>query len=223
MQFEAVPVSDGFRDLFTFNICLAIILLSMLFAFYRKESKQIAQGLFVEKTGPQIIREGSLFRSRIRLLWFPYVVVVQALLLLYLFRFFCPHWLPRLPMIVWMLLSVGAVLVDFLVKNLLRKFYAYLFDYDKNETMEMQLQKYFCLTDLTVILLPILILSTYMECPVLLFAYAFAFFVVFAVMFGRLLVLSAKRRNSFQFFLYFCTIEILPYIIVLKTVTILAK
>ncbi|MCQ2285586.1 MAG: DUF4271 domain-containing protein [Bacteroidales bacterium] len=213
----------SFQDVFVVVSSVVLVLLAVLFTFYRRECRQMLQGLFVTRICAQILRDSSNLRERLLIGFYPFVLLTQSLLIYFLLHIFDPLSVNCLYSIVVWLIALGIVVVDMLLKMFLTRFFLYLSDYDKSARLEYELYKRFYQFDTAFILFPILLIAVFSGVSHLLFVYVFAFVFIHICMFVRLLLLNVKRKNLFQFFLYFCTVEILPYIIVLKTALLLGK
>lgn len=222
-DFAEVPLNDFFQDIFTVAACVVLVFMALLFALYRKEARQFAQGLFASRVSAQVLRDGGLLRQRLVLVLFPCVLLVQSLLVYYLTYTFVFHGAMPFHALPFFGMSVGLCCADIALKFCASSFFAYMFDFSKNERIEYLLHKAFYLTDITLALFPLLLLAVYMERPYVLFGYMLLFLVFHIAMFVRLAMLNYRKGNLFQFFLYFCTVEILPYLIVLKTALLLGK
>ena len=222
-DFGRVPVNDFFQDTFTVVACVVLVLMALCATFYRKELRQLLQGLFASRISAQVIRDGAVLRERIVLLLLPCIVFVQSLFLYYIIYKYCLPADFHISSLLVFFVSLGLFVLDVVFKSLAFRFFSFMFDYDKNDKMEYLLQKLFYLTDITLLLFPLLIAVVYLNLPKILWGYLLLFLVVYSAMFVRLFMLNRKKGNSFQFFLYFCTVEILPYIIVLKTALLLGK
>lgn len=216
------PLSEApgllFQDVATVLLAVALVLLAVLCTFYRKELKQLVQVLFVPHLVFQILRETTMVRRRVLVLLFPIIASMQALLLYVL----CTLSVPALPKLLHVLpllgICFGGVLIDFVFKILNINIFTRVFDYSKTERHVCELQKLAYLTLNSLFLLPVFVAYLYTGYWSLLIVYALFFSGTYLTMAYRLFQLNFQKQNSFQFFLYFCTVEILPYLILLKTV-----
>ena len=222
-DFERVPVNDFFQDTFTVVAGVVIVLMAVCITVYRKEMRQLAQGLFAARISAQVIRDGSILRDRIVLILLPCIVLVQATLVYYIMYMYCLPAELHISAILLFFAALGIFVFDVLFKSLAFRFFSFMFDYDRNDKMEYLLQKLFYLTDTTLLLFPLMIGVVYLNLPQILWGYLLLFLLFYVAMFVRLFMLNRKKGNSFQFFLYFCTVEILPYIILLKTALLLGR
>ena len=222
-NFERVPVNDFFQDTFTVVAGVVIVLMALCVTVYRKEVRQLVQGLFAARVSAQVIRDGAILRERIVLILLPCIVLVQATLVYYIMYMYCLPAKLHISAILLFFAALGIFVFDVVFKSLAFRFFSFMFDYDRNDKMEYFLQKLFYLTDTTLLLFPIMIGVVYLQFPKILWGYLIIFLVFYVAMFVRLFMLNRKKGNSFQFFLYFCTVEILPYIILLKTALLLGR
>lgn len=221
MLMDIIPVpmvtKNPYFDILTSVFCIALVLLSINCTVNRKQFKSILQALFLPRVRNQLLREGKIFNEWIYFLAITYVFIIQAALV-YLLAW---NFLPRVLLLTWMTpillyaICFGAVVADYFLKMLIVRILAFFFDCSAACT-PFNLNKFFYLTINSVALLPILILAVYLNSPFILMVYCPIFLVVYFMMIFRTITFNSNLLNPFHFFLYFCTLEILPYLIYLK-------
>lgn len=112
------------------------------------------------------------------------------------------------------------LLILYITKFFVNYVYSILFDHSK-ERYNINLYKFVFLTLAATTLFPILIIVFFTGYFPLLYTYVPVFVVYVMVLLYKLLKINPKRINLFQFFLYFCTLEILPYVWLVKLVSML--
>ena len=220
------PVQDGmlpissYADIATFVFCLALLVLTLNVANHRRDFKATLQALFLPRVRSQFFRESKLYNEWCFYLGTLFNILVQSLLVFYLVVILLPSFAGGINLKLLYVLCFGATLFDFFFKwgnsTLLGK----LFECSGDAAL-FNHSKFFYFSDSSIALLPILAATIYLGMPVLLFAYLPFFLTAYVMMVVRTLTLKSSALSLFQFFLYFCTLEILPYLIILKLLAIL--
>lgn len=201
-------------------LVIILVLLAIIFALHRRKIILLLSSLFLSRYFSQLARESRIFTERVFLLDLSVIFLTQALFCYLLLKFYFPYTYSLLIPFVLFLVCVGAVIFDYLFKLLITYFFTYLFDYEE-ERVTYYSYKLFYLTLNSFILFIILALVVYTGCRSILLLYIPIFLITFSTMSFRLFVLNSKKINPFHFFIYFCTFEILPYLIVVKVLFLL--
>lgn len=210
-------VNDTVHSITTLLLTLLLGLLALLFILHRRQIIQILQALFSQRIFSQLLRESKLLKERIFFLLYLINYLILSLFLYTVLNYFFPNITSLFSIQFLYLLVFLFVLMDFLFKRFALFLYIYLYDYKENRD-EFYFYKLFYLTLNCFILYPILILFFYTKQPITLLIYLPIFIITFGFLFFRFYTLNKIKNFKFQFFLYFCTIEILPYIILLKII-----
>lgn len=214
-----IPIS-AYADIATFVFCLALIVLSVNVANNRRNFKATLQALFVPRARSQFFRESKLYNEWCFYLGTFFNILIQSLLVFYLLVTLLPSLVGAIHLKWLYTLCFGAVLFDFFIKLGNSILLGRLFECS-NDAAIFNHSKFFYYSDNSVVLMPILATAIYLGMPALLFAYLPFFVATYSMMIIRTLSLKSSALSLFQFFLYFCTLEILPYLIILKTLLIL--
>lgn len=165
-----------------------------------------------------MVRESKILEERVFVFTLLFDLMVFALGILLLAR---KYYVP----IVAILSEIGVFGILFVVLLFLYflKFfgnyiYSILFDHPK-ERYYINLYKFVFLTLAATTLYPILIVIYFTGCFPLLYVYIPIFVAYVIVLLYKLLKINPRHINLFQFFLYFCTLEILPYVLLVKFVS----
>ena len=216
-----LPVS-AYADTATFVLCAALLVLAVNVTNNRRDFKCTLQALFLPRVRSQFFRDSRLYDEWCFALGTIFNTLIQSLLVFYLIVTFLPALASGIHLKLLYLTCLVAVLLDFFIKlgncTLLGK----LFECSNDATI-FNHSKFFYISDNSIVLLPILAAAVYLGMPVLLFAYLPFFITTYAMMIIRTLTLKSSALRLFQFFLYFCTHEILPYLVILKVLVSLDK
>lgn len=110
-----------------------------------------------------------------------------------------------------------ALLLMYTFKSWVNRAYTYLFDHHR-EYGDLHLYKFIFITSAAILLFPFLIVAQFSSKMVILVAYLPVFAVDFSLYFYKLMKINPRKINLFHFFIYFCTLEILPYLLLGKMV-----
>ena len=209
-----IPIS-AYSDIATFVFCLALIVLAVNVTNNRRDFKATLQALFVPRVRSQFFRESKLYNEWCFYLGTLFNVLIQSLLVFYLLVTLLPSLADVLHLKLLYVLCFGAVLIDFFFKFGNSTLLGQLFECGSDAAI-FNHSKFFYYSDNSIVLLPILATAIYLGMPAILFAYLPFFVATYSMMLIRTLTLKSSALSLFQFFLYFCTLEILPYLIILK-------
>lgn len=224
-----LPVTKFSRELVlrpavwpTILICLCVLLLTIMMVAYRRKVTLLVQSLFSQRFMSLLLREGKILEERVFIVSLIYDLLTFALALQLLIVHFFPNLLNHIPYIaVYGILFVGLIVLYF-SKFLSNLIYSALFDY-QDERYQMNLYKFIFLTVSAVFLLPFLIFAQFTGYFSLIYIFIPIFIVFFVFFLYRLIILNPRKINLFQFFIYFCTLEILPYLVLVKSLVTLCK
>lgn len=96
--------------------------------------------------------------------------------------------------------------------------YTGLFEHQK-ERYSLNLYKFIFLTNVAIVLFPFLVAYQATGYFVVLYAFIPVFLVLLGLFLYRIMKINPRNINLFQFFLYFCTLEVLPYLLLVKLLT----
>jgi hypothetical protein len=196
-------------------LTLCFIILAWVQVFFRKRFIQILQSFYSEKRVNFLIRDGNLFSEQIALaLGFVYIVCFSLLL------FFVSNYVFRISLgnSLFFFLKILAgyalfILLKFLLIQIIRSIFL-----TSEATSRYVLNSLIFNLNLGTLLLPFLVLISYTRSLILIYSVIFIIVIVFIYkLFRGLFVgLSHSKFSIFYLFLYLCTVEILPVIIVVK-------
>ena len=195
--------------------CLLLFIFTMTFLTFRRKLTLIFRALFSQRHLSLLQREGKIIedRSSIFVLAFDFITITTGLAM------FCGTFIPKavskFPFIASVGLLLALLIAAYLFKLLCNVVYAFLFDRDKECTSVNQ-YKFIFMTDISVFLFPMLVLTHYSGFRAVYYLIAVVFLALFAVWMYRMLKINSMKGHGFHFFLYFCTLEILPWVLFLK-------
>ena len=215
---EVLPiVPNGLTNLGTYVFCFVLLVLAIIFVYQRRKITLVMQSLFSKRVAAQLLRESRLFSERIYLYCIALVLAVQAFFLLLLTDRFLPGLIHGHSYGAIFALLVLLVAADHYIKYFFSVGFANLFDYQSLMNI-FKINKFFYLTFISFILFPLEIIAFYTGSNLPFLAYAAVFLVSYIFMIYNTVSLNWGKVNWLLFFLYFCTLEILPYAVILKFV-----
>ena len=213
---EVLPiVPNGLLNLGTGVFCFVLLVMAIVFVYQRRRIVLVLQSLFSKRVAGQLLRESRLFSERIYLYCIVIMLAVQAFFLLLLADRFLPGLVQGHSYVGIYFLLVLLVAADHYVKYFISVGFGNLFDY-KSLMNDFKINKFFYLTFISFILFPLVIIALYTGSNLPFVAYAVVFLVSYIFMIFNTVSLNWGKVNWLLFFLYFCTLEILPYAVILK-------
>lgn len=214
-----LPISS-YADIATAVLCTALAALAINVTNNRRNFRAIMQALFVPRVRSQFFRESKLYNEWCFAFGTIFNALIQGLLVFYLLVTLMPSFAEGMNLKLLYALCFAAALLDFFFKLGNSTLLGRMFECSSDAAI-FNHNKFFYLSDSSVALMPILAATIYLGTPAILFAYIPFFLASYIMMIVRTLTLKSSALSLFQFFLYFCTLEILPYLIILKLLVIL--
>jgi hypothetical protein len=210
------------NNLPTIVLIVALIFFTSIFVAYRHRVTLLLTSLFSQRHLSQLQREGKV-ANRDLFLWVQgIIVIVQALFLYVIMQFLFPKIFNFFDPILLYFILIGAVLFDYFLKRIINYVNMYLFD-TANDLPLYTLYKLFFNFSNSIVLMIIIPIALYTAYWKLILLYIPLFLLTFSVTAYRLFTINSIKLKLFHFFIYFCTLEILPYLAVLKLLIYFGK
>lgn len=204
----------------TLVFCLLLLLITSILIAFRRKLMLLFRALFSQRHFSIIQREGKLLEDRMS----PFVLLFDVLTITTGLVMFCTTYIPRpmskLPFLAYIGIFFVLLLAAYFLKLLCNELYAKLFGRAKERTTINQ-YKFIFMTDFAVALFPLLITIQYTGQYAGYYVVTGILVALFSVWFYRLMKINSNNVQRFHFFLYFCTLEILPWLIFLKVLLII--
>lgn len=210
------------NNLSTIVLTVAFVMLTALFVAYRNKVTLLLTSLFSQRHLSQLQREGKLANRNLFVWVQGFIVIVQALFLYTFLQFLFPKIFNLLAPSFLYLILILIVLFDYGFKRTVNYIYMNLFDIQDDIPLYTMYKLFFNFTN-SVILILLLPIALYSGNWKLFFLYIPIFFVTFIVTAFKLFTISRLKLKIFHFFTYFCTLEILPYLTILKLLVYFSK
>ena len=199
---------------------IGLLIITLSFVLYRRKVLLMLRALLSTRHLQQLLREGKLANERI----FLYSI------LLYLFAFtaflviFCHYYPPSflaifsLPSWLLYVFTFGILVTLLFVAQLFLQYFTSIFNYVEHRYLYTTIKALFRFYN-ALFIMCITPIIWYARVPQLMFLYLPVFIILFSIFFIRLLK-NINGISRFHFFIYFCTLEFLPYLIIAKLLII---
>ncbi|MEI6696032.1 MAG: DUF4271 domain-containing protein [Bacteroidota bacterium] len=201
-------------------ICFSLI--AWLLIFSRKRVKQIINATYSNRTINQLIRDGDLFKERIALAFTTIYLLSFSLFTFQIGHYYLNFKELQLYSFVFFLKILAVIIGLYLIKQRATKFIGIIF---KNTNASyVYLLNGFIFNILTgIFLLPLLLFMIYSKSTISSFATSLSIGIVTmlsVVRYFRYIIIgvSFSKFSHFYLFLYLCTLEIIPILIIIKLI-----
>lgn len=200
-----------------------LFFLSVLYVYmqvsFSARYTQIKRAFVMKRYFSQLVRDGNIFRERVII---PVIAVYLGCLSLFVFSLLNYGMnLAALPMSKLNLFLLVVLVVNILhfAKSGIVRFLSNLF-FTRNETEIYLLNQILFAALLSLFLLPMLWLYVYSQQGYILVLAAIVYFVLYMWRLLKAVLIWMRVFTSFKLFLYLCTLEILPFVIIAKAIMI---
>ncbi|MGI5820990.1 MAG: DUF4271 domain-containing protein [Bacteroidales bacterium] len=203
------------NNLATLILLLTLVLFTLLLTTYRNRVSLLLFSLFSSRHFSQLQREGKVSNKNFFFWVHVFSFLVNALLLYLLATRFFASITDQISTYLLYPLALLLVILDFGIKRGLNFYYYSLFDAQDEVPIYALYKLIFSFTN-AILLIIIIPISLYSKYPGFFYLYLPLFLINFSVTAYRLFRINSKKINFFNFFIYFCTFEILPYLLMFK-------
>ena len=199
----------------TILLCAALFLLTLLVVPFRRKFDLLFRSLYSQRHFSLMIREGRVLQERFVIFTLIFDTLVFALGVLIIMLHYDNILAQKMHVMLLFLLLFTVMMAMFWGKYLVNVIYTNLFDHPK-ELYPMSLYKFIFVTDAAILLFPFLILVQFTHHFFWIYCYIPLFLMLFVLYVYKLMKINPRQINLFNFFVYFCTLEILPYLLLAK-------
>ena len=205
------------NSIITASLLVGLLLITLSFVQYRRKALLMLRALFSARFFQQLLREGKLFNERINL----YTILLDALMLPCLFWIIFHFYIPQLlekyafPPLLFFGSFLVIIIVLFGLSRLLLSYFSILFNYHEYKYLYSTCKSIYRFYNalLLMIMIPIIWYACIPE--LIIFVYLPLFLIIFFAFFVRFYK-NISGISRIHFFVYFCTLEILPYLLIAK-------
>lgn len=226
-QHHALAVSDFSSDVaaqpdngVAIILCALLFLLTIVAVLFRRRFSLLIRSLYSPRFFSLLLRESKVLEE----LMFPVTLLFDLLtislgILLIVMRFNSPL-VNRLTFWGAFAIMSATMLVLYFIGFAANIIYTGLFDHQK-ERYSLNLYKFVFVTNAALVIFPFLIVYYALENFAVMYAVIPVFLVLLGLYMYRLFKINPRKINLFHFFLYFCTLEILPLLLLVKLISII--
>lgn len=225
-------IDDGIFDFTTLSyvdnnwatllLVVALLLLSINAVLYRRKLILCLQCLYSKRAFSQLSKEGKLFSEGVFMLSWPFVMLVFALSVKQICSYFIPAFDQQVNFMQFIGITCLSVIALFILKQIVDFLLFGLFECEE-ERYNFHIVGFSFLLNSSLILFLTNIVVQYTN---FINFYLFSALIIsglFAIKVYKDFIFKSRRVNLFQFFMYFCTLEILPYAVILKLLLMYGK
>ena len=212
---------DSTNWIFFLLVIITILYLHMQVNFSSRYS-QVKRAFIIKRYSSQMIRDGNIFKERIIISIYCVNILLFSLLIYCLFDYYIDFSLFSISHLDAFLIIAICVLIYQILQSSLIRLVGSLF-YAKNESETYLLNQVLFSSLYSLFLLPTLWLYTYSNQSVVLIAALLLYLFLFSWRFVKAVIIWKKVFTSFKLFLYLCTLEILPFVIIIKAILLEMK
>jgi hypothetical protein len=184
---------------------------------YFKRVQQIFKAFFTNRLFNQFSRDGGFLTERVSMFLFSSYVLAFSLFIFNAYRLYLP--IPEFPFMNFFLFLkiIIAMLIYYLVKVGIFSISGYIFRANKNVS-DYVLNLYLFGQVTGVCLLPVIILTTYFDNKFMIYAGIIILLMlyIYSLFRGIVIALTKAKISVYYIFLYLCTLEILPLVLLVK-------
>ena len=218
-------IDNGFFDFTTLSfvdnnwatllIVVALLLLSVNAVLYRRKLILSLQCLYSKRAFSQLSKEGKFFSEGSFMLSWPFVMIVFALSIKQISSRFIPVFDQQVDYMQFFGIACLVLFVLFLMKQIADFMLFNLFECQE-ERYNFHIVGFSFLLNSSLILFLTDIIVQYTNFINFYLISLLIISILFAVKIYKDFIFKSRRVNLFQFFMYFCTLEILPYALIAK-------
>lgn len=210
-----LPQSGRDTDWLTGLFCFIFVLLTLIIVNGRRKFAFFVRALFSSRSRSQLLRESKPFEEWIYAFILLYVFMVQGLLVTFLISTYAPTIASHFAPFLLYLTCTAAITADYFLKRFNIRILTAIFECpdDRNTFL---INRFFHQITSSLPLLPIVMIAFYTKSPAWILTYIPIFIGTYTLMLFHTLRLKTSSLTFLQFFLYFCTLEILPILIITK-------
>ena len=196
-------------------IIVELLLLTINAVVYRRKLVLSIQSLYSQRSFSQVSKEGKFFSDGMFIFSVPFLLIAWSMSILQLCSYYFPNVFEMLSYMESFGLIAGALAAFFLLKMLVNFFLFEFFDCSETRYDFHLLNFSFLLNGALALMLGHIVVQNTNFYPFYFFI-LLIFIGIYILKLYKELILKSKRVNLFQFFMYFCTLEILPCLVMVK-------
>ena len=200
---------------------IGLLLITLSFVLYKRKVLLMLRALFSTRTLQQLLREGKLANESIFLYSSLLYLFAFPCLFLAVFNLFFPQLLANFPFsfFVFFVIILGIVVIAPLISWMVLHYFTTIFNYQEERYLYTTLKALYRFYNALFLIMIIPIAWYTRVSEIVTFVYLPFFLFIFFSFFIRFLR-NLNGISRIHFFIYFCTLEILPYLLAVKLLII---
>lgn len=215
---QQIHITD--YDYWVSGILLALyVLFVWMYVSNRKKLNQVIKGFYISRFSNQLSREEFSVGNRVSVFLSIFFVFTLTLFFIRIIQYYGFHFFTDNVALLGLIIAL-IIIIAYSIKFSIIKFLGNIFQLQKEANDYMMIIFLFCNT-LGLVMLPLVICLTFLkQVPPVVFIYIGIFiitlFVFVRIFRGLILGLNSSGISKLYLFLYLCTLEIVPFIILVK-------
>ena len=209
------------NDIITSCLMIGLLLITLSFVFYKKKVLLMLRALFSARVLQQLLREGKLANQAIFLYSTLLSLFAFPCLFFAFFYLFFPQVMAKFPyhLLLLFVIILGIVMITPLISVLFLRYFTAIFNYQEERYYYTTLKTLYRFYNALFLILIIPIAWYTRVAEIITFVYLPFFLIIFSLFFIRFLR-NVSGVGRIHFFIYFCALEILPYLLAVKLLII---
>ena len=196
---------------------IGLLLITLSFVLYKRKALLMMRSLFSMRYLQQLFREGKLANESIFLYSILLYLFTFPCLIITFFQFYPPTLLESFSIPIGLLYAIifGVLVVALLLSRFFLQYFTSIFNYQEERYLYLTIKALFRFYH-ALLLMCVIPIIWYARMPqLIIFIYLPVFIIIFSAFF-ILFLRNINGRNRIHFFIYFCSLEILPYLLIAK-------
>jgi len=205
----------------TLFLMIGLFIVTLSFVLYKRKALLMLRALFSTRYLQQLLREGKLTKESLYLYSILLYLVTFPCLIIGLFQFYPPLFVETYSLQPWHLYGIvfGVLTAALIFSQFFLSFFASIFNYQEERYLYTAIKTLFRFYN-GIFLVSIIPLIWYARIPELFFFVYIPIFILILFAFFFLFLRNINGMSRIHFFIYFCSLEILPYLLIAKLLII---
>lgn len=221
-KFDYTTLSFVDNNWATLLIVVAMLLLSINAVLYRRKFVLTLQCLYSKRAFSQLSKEGKFYSEGVFILSWPFIMIVIALSIKQICSYFIPAFDQQVSFMEFIGIVCLSVIALFILKQIVDFLLFGLFECAE-ERYNFHIIGFSFLLNSSLILFLTNIVVQYTNFIIFYLFSILIISILFAIKTYKDFIFKSRRVNLFQFFMYFCTLEILPCALIVKLLFLLGN
>ena len=206
------------NTIITFCLLIGLLFVTLSFVLHQRKALLMLRALFSNRCLQQLLREGKKAYDGLYLGSVIISCVVLPCIVTVLFYFYTPLFNRFSPLQIYGM-CVGGTLASFFLSQLFLGYFTAIFSFQDEKYLYVVIKIFFRFYNaiLLVFLIPLI---WYTALPIFVFVLYFPLFIMLGSMFFIRFITNITGKSRVYFFIYFCSLEILPYLLLAKCIEI---